>query len=78
MDAVPLTGPAEPSALAPLPAPAASLSASERLRSRLWLALAAVQRAWLASSQVEQWLAIGAVTLLVLTVALIFGFSGRE
>jgi serine/threonine protein kinase len=78
VDVVPPTGPVEPSALAPLPAPAPPPSTSERLRSRLWLALAAVQRAWLASSKVEQWLAIGAVTLLVLTVALIFGLSGRE
>lgn len=64
--------------LAARPAAEAPMSPLDRLRSQLWTALAAVQRAWLASSKVEQWLAIGAVSLLLITIALILGLSRRD
>lgn len=55
-----------------------AMSASDRFRAHLWLGVAATQRAWLASSKAEQWLAIGAVSLLLLTIALILGFSRSD
>ncbi|HNN94906.1 MAG TPA: serine/threonine-protein kinase, partial [Pseudomonadota bacterium] len=62
----------------PVAAPPAFASFSERVQAVFFSALAATQRAWLASPRLERGLAIGAVSLLLFTLAVLLGLSWRS
>lgn len=66
--------------IAHLPAvvPPSSVAFSDRVQAAFFSALAATQRAWLASPRLERGLAIGAVSLLLFTLAVLLGLSWRN
>ncbi len=62
----------------PAVVPPSSVALSDRVQAAFFSALAATQRAWLASPRLERGLAIGAVSLLLFTLAVLLGLSWRN
>ena len=62
----------------PAVVPPSSVAFSDRVQAAFFSALAATQRAWLASPRLERGLAIGAVSLLLFTLAVLLGLSWRN